>query len=253
MNRTVGFAAAAITVAIAAVAAPSAYAAKATPSESALLFSTLASTSSVSVSAHSTSITLPGNSPTTWFTDRPVRKAGATTVGDLAIQWKSLGFASAPPNAAIVMHQNGQAMQVAVTLSNPRIFGSLVTFTTKQLDSGRVLGMSSRSTMRAGNYGATEIFIDGASSTSGGPGTSTTAGWEAQGYESKLTTYSADCTSVTISRAWVDPSGHFMTSATTQSLGPIDVTLCKNLNWGGTTQSVGSYSLADLMALANSI
>ncbi len=253
MNKTIAFAAAALTVAVAAVAAPSAYAAKATPSESALLFSTLANASTVTTSAYSTSITLPGNSPTTWFTDRPVRKAGAITVGDLALQWKSLGFASAPPNAAIVMHQNGQAMQVAVTLSNPRIFGSLVTFTAEQLPSGAVLGMSSRSNIRAGNYGATEVFIDGASSTPGGPGTSTTVGWEAQGYESKLTTYSADCTSVTISRAWVDPSGHFMTSTTTQSLGSMDVTLCKNLNWGGTTQSVGSYSIADLMALANSI
>jgi len=234
VKRTIGFAAAVVTVVVAAFAAPSAYAAKATPSETALLFSTLASTSAVTVSAHSTSITLPGNSPTTWFTDRPVRKAGTITVGELAIQWKSLGFASAPPNAAIVMHENDRSMQVAVTLSNPRIFGSLVTFTTKKIASGSVLGMSSQTSMRAGIYGATEIFIDGGTQGS-------TSGLTLKVV--KVTTYAPDCSSATTVTTVTDENFQTTQTSTQQQLTGINMNLCVQMGWGGTSQTLGSIIL----------
>lgn len=219
MKRAIAFAATAFAVTLIA-AAPSASAAMPVPATSALLYSTLASTSTVTVSAYSTSITLPGDSPTTWFTDRPARKAGMTTLATLASRWKAAGFEKSAPNAAIVMHQGGVAKQVVVTLSKPRIEGPLVTFTATALTRKTVLGMTGSEVPAAGNYGSTELFIDGASSS-----TTTTR------------TYSGDCYTVTVVTTTTDANGNSTQTSSTQSLSGLsdEYNVCKRLHLGGTT------------------
>ncbi len=219
MKRAIAFATMAFAVTLIA-AAPSASAAMPVPATSALLYSTLASASTVTVSAYSTSITLPGDSPTTWFTDRPARKAGMTTLATLASRWTAAGFEKSAPNAAIVMHQGGAAKQVVVTLSRPRIEGSLVTFTATPLPKAKVLGMASSGVPAAGNYGSTEIFIDGAD-----PSTTTTR------------TYSGDCYTLTVVTTTTDANGNSSQTTSTQRLTGFsdEYNVCKRLHLAGTT------------------
>lgn len=130
-----------------------------------ILYSVLSDSSSVYTSAKSTSLSIPADSPVTWFADRPQRSAGTTTARRLIGGWKANGFDVTPPNAAIVVTRDGQTSQSVVTLTRPQINGDVVTFTLKPL-AGKtaVLGMSkSGASVSAGSYGGTEIFIDSGS------------------------------------------------------------------------------------------
>ena len=124
MKKAIGIAVTAFAVALTA-AAPAAHAAAPLPTDTPLLFSTLAPASTVNVSAYSTSITIPADSPTTWFTDRPNRKAGMTTASQIASRWKSYGFEKIAPNAAIVMRQGDTSSQVVVTVAVPSMKSSV--------------------------------------------------------------------------------------------------------------------------------
>lgn len=218
MKRAIGIVATAFAVAVTA-AAPTASAAMPVPAASAVLYSTLAGAATVTVSAHTTSITLPGDSPTTWFTDRPARKAGLTTLTQLASSWKAAGFEKSAPNAAIVMHQGATASQVVVTLSRPRIEGSLVTFTATPLPKAKVLGMASRGVPQAGNYGATELFIDGTDTV-------------------KTTrTFSSDCRTVTEVTTTTNADGTTTQTSNTMTYTPFDseYQVCTHFHLGGQT------------------
>jgi hypothetical protein len=206
-------------LALTAVLAPATQAAAPVPSDSPVLFSALAPTSTVTVSAYSTSITIPADSPTTWFTDRPNRKAGMTTAGQLASRWKSYGFEKIAPNAAIVMRQAGMAKQVVVTLSRPRIEGPVVTFTATPLSKSKVLGMASRAVPQAGSYDATEIFIDGTAS-------STTT-----------RTFSTDCRTVTEVTTTTNADGTTTQTSSTMTYTPFDdaYRVCTHFRLGGKT------------------
>jgi hypothetical protein len=123
------------------------------------LFSVLAQSATVTSSSFSTSISIPGASPLVWFADRPARAAGTGTAAGLVANWKRLGFAAVPPNAALVSTRDGMAMQQAVKLSRPRAEGSLVTFTVTPLRTA-VLGMRTTTPLTPGQYGGVSIFID---------------------------------------------------------------------------------------------
>lgn len=127
-----------------------------------LLFSVLSPTSTVTVSPYSTSLSLPAAATMAWFTDRPARRAGTATVGDLARMWAAYGFASVPPNAVIVTAAQGARMQVPVTLSRPTTQGPVVTFRVTPLPAkASVAGMRAMGpALAAGTYGDTSVFID---------------------------------------------------------------------------------------------
>lgn len=127
-----------------------------------LLFSVVAKSSTVNVSQYSTSISVPADSMTLWFADRPVRRAGAGTVTELVSNWTGYGFDKVPPNAALVTSKDGQTMQQVVILSKPRLNAGVASFTIKKLPTtAPVMGMkTSGPELVAGNYGSTQMFID---------------------------------------------------------------------------------------------
>jgi hypothetical protein len=67
-------------------------------------------------------LTLTGvDAQATWFSDRPQRKTGALTLGELAKAWAELGFVSDPPNAAIQLTAgDAKADTLIVELGKPR-------------------------------------------------------------------------------------------------------------------------------------
>lgn len=107
-------------------------------------------------------VTFPTATPASWFTDRPGRRAGQTTLASIVSLWSASGFDRTPPNAALVTTRGGTSMTTIVTLSSPRLAGKSVTFRFRVLKNGAAMGMRTSGTPRAGSYGRTELFLDGA-------------------------------------------------------------------------------------------
>jgi len=76
-----------------------------------------------------------------WFSDRPVRDSGTFPSSGLAGAWKGLGFASDPPNAALVYPaRGGDGSTVIVKLTRPRYNARAhaLSFTARWLDPTKV-------------------------------------------------------------------------------------------------------------------
>lgn len=126
-------------------------------------------------------LTLSGtDARTVWFADRPDRDAGSLPTSALVNRWRSVGFASDPPNAAVVLHSpvsisDGRVDTFVVELSNPRKQGRQLSFRAQVLDeesanslSGRLAKHGDRhdreisSTPDPIRLGGVSIFIDDA-------------------------------------------------------------------------------------------
>lgn len=122
---------------------------------------------------------------TTWFTDRPVRHAGATPTARLIAGW-NIGrdsFAQDPPNAALVVHEpDGGADTIVVELSNP-IYDQVndqLSFTGKELAAEAELNTAHRADVDPlpkvpTTYSAVSLFIDDASTILVAPAPTSTA------------------------------------------------------------------------------
>lgn len=131
-----------------------------------VLYSVAAPSALITGKASSPRITLPGSSPTLWFTDRPQRTAGSGTLSAFIKTWKANRFDEVPPNAAVLLTRKGKQTQAIVTLSNPRVNAGNVSFIIRPLSIGEVsLGMSANSmTLPSGEFDRAELFIDDAGS-----------------------------------------------------------------------------------------
>jgi len=76
-------------------------------------------------------LTLSGVEPeATLFTDKPQRPAGSAQVADVLTGWVKNGFATNPPNAALVVVSGaGAGTGATFKLSNPQLSGGTLTFT----------------------------------------------------------------------------------------------------------------------------
>lgn len=89
---------------------------------------------SMSFDAKTSTLTLSGVSPvTTFFTDRPERRAGGMTTAEFIPFWGEGkdSFAKDPPNADLSIIENGQLQQSVVELINPVLKGDTLTYTVK--------------------------------------------------------------------------------------------------------------------------
>lgn len=115
-------------------------------------------------------ITLTGTSPVvTRFSDRPQRLASTETPTRFAAQWRGYGFASDPPNAALVIADGSRTADVfVVELRRPRVRGARVTFRARPIRAAstalaRYAPRADR--MRELTFGPASLFIDDASAT----------------------------------------------------------------------------------------
>ena len=131
-----------------------------------ILFSVLSPTMDIAVSGDAFTLSVPANSSTAWFTDRPDRNAGTMTVADLVSTWSAQGFDTDPPNAAVVVTVNGEQHQHVVELSNPRVEGGMVSFRSVDIGDNEgtdsVAGKEATHEVVVGAYGPSELFIDNA-------------------------------------------------------------------------------------------
>jgi hypothetical protein len=116
---------------------------------------------------------LTGVSPrVTTFTDRPRRRAGRQGLEGFLRSWKANGFASDPPNAALVLDNAQASHDVALlTLSHPHYDRARKTLTYRAtpLHGGHTtLASFARRAdpVRAGNLGAASLFVDDSGSLS---------------------------------------------------------------------------------------
>lgn len=158
MQRTTTLgAAAAIAVAITAAAAPLATAAAPT-----ILWSTTAPTATVAKTGGHYVLTMPGSSPTVWFTDRPARNAGNTTLQGFVGGWEQNAFDKVPPNAALVLKRDGVTTQTVVTLTRPQeLANGKVRFRATALPTGEVMDMKTMNmAIPLGSFRNADLFID---------------------------------------------------------------------------------------------
>lgn len=154
---------------VALVAAPSALAAK-TPTRPSYLF---AMTSTGGALKHDTSgwwLELMGTSPlVTRFTDRPNRLASTLSPAQLAAQWRTYGFPSDPPNAALVLDgRPADADVFVIELRRPSVSGSTVRFRAKPVhDTSSALSRYAKRAdrLRESRFASASLFIDDGAST----------------------------------------------------------------------------------------
>ena len=138
-------------------------------SEVSVLFSVLAPSMDVAVSGDAFTVSVPANSSTAWFTDRPDRNAGTMTVADLVSTLSAQGFDVDPPNAAVAVTVNGEQHQHVVELSNPVVAGGVVAF--RAVDVGddasadAVAGRNATHSVIVGHFENANLFIDNATQT----------------------------------------------------------------------------------------
>ena len=127
-----------------------------------ILWSTTASTLTVAKAGKYYTVTAPANSPTVWFTDRPDRNAGSTTLQGFVGGWQQNEFDKVPPNAALVLRHDGTVMQSVVVLTRPEeLANGSIRFRAKILPKGDVMDMKTM-TMKlpTGTYRNAALFID---------------------------------------------------------------------------------------------
>jgi hypothetical protein len=103
----------------------------------------------------------------TTFTDRPSRQAGHESVGAFVSRWAGRGFASDPPNAALVVHGAPASSDVTMlTLSHPRYdrASRTLTYLARPLRGAPVGELATlserRDRIRTRRFGAASLFID---------------------------------------------------------------------------------------------
>jgi hypothetical protein len=105
-------------------------------------------------------LVMPANARTTWFTDRPERKAGSTNLRRLAATWTAMGFRADPPNAALILTHKGQIRTHVVTLTRPRIRNGRVSYRIRAVPNQDEAGHRHTDPLRRGRYARAQLFID---------------------------------------------------------------------------------------------
>jgi len=113
-------------------------------------------------------VSLPASTVVTWFTDRPERRAGHTTLRRVAAAWALYGFRADPPNAALVVSGPTGARTHVVELGTPKVRGARILFRTKPLADGQVAGRSASHAPESASRVRLEVFIDDVSGACGG-------------------------------------------------------------------------------------
>jgi hypothetical protein len=185
MSRKVLLSAAAIAVAGAAAVS---LASAAAPTS--ILWAGQVSTATVTKSGSTTTVAVPNSASLAWFTDRPVRRAGNTTVKGFAANWKQWGFTADPPNAAIAIGSGRSRKTYVVTLTRPRTTSTTTSFRARPVPTGRVMGMPNMGTLPRGTFRNAGLFIDGGAAC-GYQGTPLSAGTDCEGLTYTTYTVSA--------------------------------------------------------------
>jgi len=134
-----------------------------------LLFSVIPPSLVVANEGDGHRVSMPADSSVAWFTDRPERNAASITLAGLVSMWSAQGFDTDPPNAAMVMTVNGEQHQHVVELTDPKVEGKTVSFHSVDVGDDEsteaVAGREATHDVEVGSFGASELFIDSATSS----------------------------------------------------------------------------------------
>ena len=134
--------------------------ATATAAEPDILFSASPKNVTIQKSGKTLRLSMPAGTRTTWFTDRPERTAGTTTLNRLARTWTAMGFRNTPPNAALLLTHKGQTRTHVITLTQPRIGKGRVSFRIRAVPNTTEAGHTHINPLRRGRYARAQLFID---------------------------------------------------------------------------------------------
>lgn len=143
-----------------------------------ILWATTAKSLSIHESGSKYFVKLPADSPTVWFTDRPARRAGTTTLQGFVGGWQQNDFARTPPNAALILRRGDWTTQTVVVLTKPReLADGTIRFRARVLPTGEVGGMATmHREIPLGRYRNASLFVD-AGDAPPCPAVITSPGW----------------------------------------------------------------------------
>lgn len=116
----------------------------------------------IAPSGGSLRLSLPANTIVTWFTDRPVRRAGAIRLTEFTAMWKASGLMRDPPNAALLTTANGVENTHVVEMTKPVSARGRVSFAIRAIPDGAVAGHLHTNDLAPGRFARARVFIDGA-------------------------------------------------------------------------------------------
>jgi hypothetical protein len=147
---------------LALVPATAAAKSKAKPKVPGILYSLDAKEAVISKSGGTFRISMGANTPVTWFTDRPDRRAGSVRLVDLYGIWDASGFVKDPPNAALLTSHEGVDRTHVVELTKPRLADGRVSFAIRATPEETAAGHMHSDELIAGTFARARLFIDDA-------------------------------------------------------------------------------------------
>lgn len=116
----------------------------------------------IAQSGGSLRLSMPANTIVTWFTDRPVRRAGAIRLTRFHDMWNASGYVNDPPNAALLTTDKGVEHSHVVEMTKPRCANGRVSFAIRAIPDGEAAGHLHTDDLAAGRFARARVFIDGA-------------------------------------------------------------------------------------------
>lgn len=150
----------ALSVLLVALVPATADAAKHAPRPS-ILYAMDAQGAVIAPSAGSLRLSMPASTIVTWFTDRPVRRAGAIELSGFCGMWKASGLVKDPPNGALAATAKGVEQTHVVEISRPACGRARVPFAIRAIPDGTVAGHLHTHDLAAGRFSRARVVVEG--------------------------------------------------------------------------------------------
>ena len=132
------------------------------PKAPGILYSLDAKGATITKSGGTFRLSMPANTPVTWFTDRPARNAGMVRLIDLYGIWDASGFNDDPPNAALLTMHKGAERTHVVEMTKPELATGRVSFAIQAIPTAVEAGHGHTHGLATGRFGRARLFIDDA-------------------------------------------------------------------------------------------
>ena len=125
-----------------------------------VLFSIKSPFSQIYASGSDFTVTIDRDEVVTWFASRPNHQGGTITLTDFVGRWSEMGFNDDPPNAALIVRDDGQMATHVVAITSVAMSDNEVTFGVSESAETFHAGQTASHSLAAGPRDFTEFFID---------------------------------------------------------------------------------------------
>jgi hypothetical protein len=132
-------------------------------SEAGVLFSLSAPYSHIDGTGSDLTVTFDRDRHVAWFTSRPTHQGGSMSLTDFVTRWDEMGFNEVPPNAALIVRDDGVLATHVVEITSVAMDDDEVIFGISEAAETFHAGRDASHPLTAGPRDFTEFFIDSVS------------------------------------------------------------------------------------------